>query len=403
MANFRIIPLLTYLTYYLVFTYNKRTIEWNGLEWSVRRSYTNKVQPGPTLWSGGNLWVDMNNHLHMSISKDADAEWRSSQICSVDKLGFGRYAYTLNANINAFDPTTVLGFYVIDSNGVQDNDNEIDIEIAKWSKDYYNRSNLWFIVRGDVSKYPRVYYEKLVNMKINTYITHHEFTWTNNNVSFLSKQGDDNLLASWDFIPKPEQASISIPQVPCRLCINYWNHQGNIPFDNMPSSIIINDIDYAGKNYSAPEIGKGTSGNFNLNVAPLVNEYLYPLVKDYVPIEIKVDASGCDLKEQFDDLMKALVSKNKLSLDGLTQADISNIDGRILDIVKENVMTMTENMKFYPLPSSFSIMTNENNGDTTISTSGGGGSTSNANQNKIRAGIPFFIWSMMIGLFMLNV
>jgi hypothetical protein len=363
----------------------------------------------------------------MTISKDIDGEWRSAQICSIKKFDFGRYAYTLEANINTFDPTTVLGFYVIDSEGVQANNNEIDIEISKWSLDFINRSNLWFILRGDVSKVPRVYYDKLVNMNENTNITHHEFTWNTNNVSFESRQGVENILAQWTYFPKEGYESVSIPQVPCHLCINYWNHQGNVPFDNKPSSIIVHDVDYVGKNSTwnqsnsendTDNENESLSGNGivnesmnvtemknksysesidRLNVASLVNEHLYPLVKDYVPIKIFINADDHDLKQQLVDLVKSLAQNNKLSFDSLSQEDLGNVNKDILEIVKDNVMKMTDNMKVYRNPMNFTITTNENNGNTMIYTNG---VTKSLLENSVWTLPYFMVWYLiMIGLF----
>ena len=393
MVSFNLTPLLTYITYYLVYTYNKRTIDWNGLEWSVRRSYLNRVQPGPTLWSGANVWQDYSKNLHMAITQDGDNLWRSAQICSVNKLGFGTYATSIRADINNFDPTTVLGFYVIDSGAVQFNGNEIDIEIAKWSIDYSGRSNIWYIIRGDVTRYERIYEETLISLASQNNVSNHQFVWNSNSVSFLSSQSGTTL-ANWTFTPSQTEYLGRIPQIPCHLCINFWNHQGNTPFNKKESDIVIYQVLYPGNNASSTQndaMPYLDMSAINFSLTSLIDTYLLPLVKGYIPIP----TSGLEIGDQVNDLVQQLVINNQIDsndIQSLQTSDFSTIDQKMLTAISNNINIITNNMKTFPAPSNITIQANGENGATSISVGGVQRSSALKNAPFYSIGIFFVIF-----------
>lgn len=350
--NYNIVKFLTYATYYLIYTFNKRTLIWQDIEWSVRRSYTTVSYPGPTLWSGANVWIDVNNFMHFQITQDADQKWRSGQICSLPIFLYGNFSYDVEGAIDKFDPTTVLGLYVVDSDSISVNSNEIDIEIAKWSVDTPGRENIWYVVRGgDTKTFQRVYNATRFSLSPNTNMTTHTFLWNSENIHFTSHEGSmmqpSRAIYEWNFVPK---ITAQIPQVECRACLNFWNHQGNVPFNKLPNQVIVHSVIH--------RLSKNEFGNIN-NCQHTIPVALIPLMPDfenvvdtkiiqciqpYVPIPFK----ATDIIEQTTHFLSRAMIKNQLDISGITPDEIKNTDDATMNQVMNNVQKITNNYKQYP-------------------------------------------------------
>jgi hypothetical protein len=348
--NKNIITFLTYATYYLIYTFNKRTLIWQDIEWSVRRSYTTVSFPGPTLWSGANVWIDINNFMRFQITQDADQKWRSGQICSLPIFLYGNFSYDVEGAVDKFDPTTVLGMYVVDSDSISVNNNEIDIEIAKWSIDTPTRENIWFVVRGgDTKTFQRTY--NSTRFTLNSNLSTHSFVWNSGNIHFTSFEGSmmqpGREIYSWNFIPNN---TAQIPQVDCRVCINFWNHRGNVPFNKQPNNVIVHSVLHR---LSKNEFGNINNCQYSIpeNLKQLIPELhkqiddkIQTCVKPYIPIPF----TGYSVIEQEMHYLARAMFKNKLDISEINSMDIQNIDDPTMNQVMSNIKTITNNFKQYP-------------------------------------------------------
>ena len=354
------VQVVTYLTYYLLYTYNKRTLDWNDVEWSVRRSYTSKSFPGPTYWSGANVWVDNSNSLHMKITNDGGI-WHSSQICSKPKTSFGKYTVDVEGKIDEFDPTTVLGFYVIATDTIDTKSNEIDIEIAEWSNPNLRHGNLFYAVRGNTSIFEREYNEARFDFDGN--LSTHTFTWKSDTVNFQSNSGlsqnPGNMINSWDF--SPNEYSLKIPQSPMHLCLNFWNHKGNVPFNGQPSEVIIRGISYISSDPSSQSFGGNTApassnalGNSDVmnTIRDVIDKMILPSIGQYLPENVNSNMIYDQMSNFF---MYLLNDSRTLNISKMDINELSNVNQKAVDDVIANLKTITDSFKYYPNPKTIKI------------------------------------------------
>jgi hypothetical protein len=130
----------------------------------------------------------------------------------------------------------VLGFFVYPDTGaknIRDN-NEIDIEFAKWGKDHVSAGN--YTVTPDTYNFP---------FSLNGNYTMHQFTWKNDKqVLFQSFHGhvaDKSLeLSSWLYSSEDNMRPLTGP--PVRVHMNFWLYMANPPSDEKEQEIVISNF-----------------------------------------------------------------------------------------------------------------------------------------------------------------
>src|SRR6266446_10868441 len=89
-----------------------RTFAWNGETWMVKKS-TGKVGPGPNYFSdsANNVWVDVNNKLHLKISKSGN-QWQCAEVIRMTSSGHGAYRFYIDSSqsthLDTLDKNVVL-------------------------------------------------------------------------------------------------------------------------------------------------------------------------------------------------------------------------------------------------------------------------------------------------------
>lgn len=356
MTNPTLVQLMTYLTYYLLFSFNKKTLNWQGIDWEVRSAYNTRPDNNrPLYFSNANVWIDGNNLLHMDITKDLDGKWRSSQICTYKIFSFGKYSFDIDGPVDKFDPTTVLALYMLDANSIESNSNEIDIELAKFSIDTPTRENLWYVIRGNTSIFRRTYNAKRISLKTN--LTTHSFDWRKDYINFESYTGTTGNrkqeLFAWNFTPPTTHVQDRVPQVPGRLCVTLRNHLGNIPFNKKPTSMVIRNVIYK------TPVPNRSFGQVNVpkfaphpEVADLIDSVeiaiyksIIPMFSQYFPIKFTPDS----VMKQVQSTMIQLSGLGKLNLRFVTPDEVANVTQSVMQEVNKNVRLLTNNFTDYSL------------------------------------------------------
>jgi hypothetical protein len=224
-----------------------KTITFSGYQWDVKDSGTQKVGPGPNIFSDGNAQVDNEGRLHLKITSNADAaqdtEWRCVEIVTQQRLGFGRYQFQLIGRIDKLDPSVVLGLFKYPTHDVgPDGTNEIDIEFARWGRaTAKNADYVVFPAFGPRSPKDNIEF----NVALNGDNTTHRFLWESDQVTFQSLHGhrddDSHEFERWQY--HPDQARL-IPQEPTPVRINLWLFRGMPPSDGAEVEIIVNQFTF---------------------------------------------------------------------------------------------------------------------------------------------------------------
>ena len=224
----------------LVTPVQARLIRFSGYDWLVKDGA--QMGPGPNDWSADNVFVDAQGHLHLRL-RERDGRWTSAEVATVQRLGFGRYQFVVDGQIDRLDPNVVLGLFSypppdVGANGT----NEIDIEFARF---------------GDPGSPPGTYsispavpnieaLSRNFPVRLHGSVSSHSFTWRPTSVLFLSRQGanlsegrcdEPDLIAAGLYHPRNPQKLL--PQQPMPVHINLWSYRGQPPRDGRAVEIII--------------------------------------------------------------------------------------------------------------------------------------------------------------------
>lgn len=217
------------------------TIKFSGYDWYVKEG--SALGPGPNEWSASNVWVDSEGKLHLRISFNPTTQkWECADVWTTTNLGFGKYEWFIDGNIDQLDKNVVLGLFNYPS-GLRypDGSNEIDIEFAKWGNESANIGNFVVWPARLISGYSKWSVSFPVSLT-GTYTTH-RFNWTSGSITFQSLHGwrldDNNLIYTKTFTPSPKKAKSYIPQQALPVHINLWLFRGAAPSNNLPVEIII--------------------------------------------------------------------------------------------------------------------------------------------------------------------
>ncbi|CAF1046579.1 unnamed protein product [Didymodactylos carnosus] len=217
--------------------FGQKSINWSGYTWYLKDAISQG--PGPNRWSSDNVWLDSQNNLHLKIVY-SNGIWSCAELYTTEKFGFGTYQWFVEGQIDKFDPNIVLGFFTY---GGTDQENEIDIEMAKWGQTSSQAYNLFYTV-----------YPKKVGLPTNssgtkislsgTYTTH-RFAWSSKQVAWESLHGftDSNTNQFFQYTtPSNYQQYMPVANVP--LHINLWLFQGKQPMDGKEVEIVVHSFKY---------------------------------------------------------------------------------------------------------------------------------------------------------------
>jgi hypothetical protein len=215
-------------------TFAAETLQFSGYAWRVRLAGTGG--PGPNEWAPTNAFVDTNGWLHLRLTQQ-DGKWYCAEVFTRERLGYGRYEFTVQGRVDQLDRNVVLGIFNYPTSDVgPDGTHEIDIEFAQWGNAASPHGN--YTVWPATNLWKQAH--KAFSMALDGDLSRHCFTWTPSNVVFQSVPGSPGgvrSLGDWRFEPPDPELRISRKPMPVHF--NLWCFQGRPPTDGKPVEIII--------------------------------------------------------------------------------------------------------------------------------------------------------------------
>ncbi|MFA5784936.1 MAG: hypothetical protein WC962_08670 [Phycisphaerae bacterium] len=171
-----------------------REISFAGYDWWVLDSDGLLIDDNYYSDTSSQVYVE-DDKLNLNIIGD-----ECSEVACYDSLGYGKYIYTLQSDINALDPNAVLDMFTWEDDVEQFNNRRMDIEFSRWS-DPNNDLGHYYVQPWDSNGNM---YEFDVNSAAG--ITTHELTWNEGQIDFLSYYGTysedpnvEDIIASWTY------------------------------------------------------------------------------------------------------------------------------------------------------------------------------------------------------------
>jgi hypothetical protein len=218
----------------------ERVIQFSGYDWVVRPSGIGN--PGPNYWDQNNVWVDGKGDLHLVLT-GRNGRWECAEVYTRDRLGYGRYQFSVIGRLDRLDPNVVVGLFNYPPEDVgPDQTHEIDIEFTRWGDPTNHVVNYTSWPASKELGYDSTSFPVVLEGDRTT----HRFTWDPMSVVFESLHGhrDDsrNRFASYTF--KPEKPDESIAQKPMPVYINLWCFQGKPPADGQEVELVVRSFRY---------------------------------------------------------------------------------------------------------------------------------------------------------------
>jgi hypothetical protein len=109
-----------------------RTLSFAGYNWQVKRRDF-PAGPGSNYFSDkeGDIWVDIDGHLHLTASKQ-DNIWYCTEAISTNSFGYGTYIFVTRSRPDLIDPNVTLGLFTWETAAHQEHHRELDIEFSRW-------------------------------------------------------------------------------------------------------------------------------------------------------------------------------------------------------------------------------------------------------------------------------
>jgi hypothetical protein len=203
------------------------TISFSGYEWNVKNSGGVLWGPGPNLFNDSiqNVFVDSNGSLHLKITHNICLDqWFCAELYTIESFGYGIYQFSLESGLETNDKNIVLGLFTY-----LDDENEIDIEFAKWGED--TDKNGQYVIQPSW----KLNHKKRFEFDPQGEYSVHGFSWCKTVVDFYSYTDSYNF--NWRYygsgIPRPSTEHVHI---------NLWLRQGLPPSDYNEVEVVINSF-----------------------------------------------------------------------------------------------------------------------------------------------------------------
>ena len=105
-----------------------RVLTFSGYEWDVRSIPSDRG--GPNDYDPDNAWTDARGMMHLKLAR-REGRWTSAEVILKRELGHGTYLFTVH-DVSGLDPAAALGLLTWDTEGVDQNHRELDVEISRW-------------------------------------------------------------------------------------------------------------------------------------------------------------------------------------------------------------------------------------------------------------------------------
>jgi hypothetical protein len=210
-----------------------RTVVFSGDTWLAKRS-RRPVGPGPNVFSEENVEVDSGGRLHLRIVRRANT-WTSAEIGSSREFGYGTFRFSVLAA--PIDPRAILGLFTWDDGDSDFHHREIDIEIGRWG-DARSR-NAQCVVQ------PARQPGNMVRFEMPDGPAVHEFTWSRNGVSCLSRVAASSGSAAFTTVVHQHQFRGSSPKGgAAKVRINLWLADGLPPSQGTDVEALIERFEF---------------------------------------------------------------------------------------------------------------------------------------------------------------
>jgi len=237
-------------------------ISFSGIDWMIKSN--GQLQgPGPNFFSNReeDIFFDDNGYLHMRIAKDGDT-WYSTEVVSVDTMGYGTYTFTVDGDFQGLPNNVVVGLFTWDTNTFYEQANsEVDIEFSKWGGPDDDPVLQYGVQPIAFSEYFAERVHKPVGSKeLMNGVSTHSFQWTEEFIQWKSYLGasaiETNLRHEWTFDlnnpprVKEEGNSASLPIIipapgsTTNARINFWTLPWVGFADDAPLEIVIRRFEY---------------------------------------------------------------------------------------------------------------------------------------------------------------
>jgi len=105
-----------------------KVLAFSGYSWNVRDIPSDRG--GPNDYDPDNAWTDAEGRLHLKLAR-RDDRWTSAEVILAHGLGYGTYNFTVR-DVSGLDPAAAIGLLTWDTEGVEQNHREMDVEISQW-------------------------------------------------------------------------------------------------------------------------------------------------------------------------------------------------------------------------------------------------------------------------------
>jgi hypothetical protein len=204
------------------------TLTFSGYTWTIKKSGSHRVGPGPNYFSRKNAWVDSSGRLHLAITK-VGRHWAVGEVVNTRSLGFGTYTWVLASRVDNLDPNMVLGLFTYDSNPAFNN-REIDIEASRWGN-ASDPTNAQFVVQpyAPAGNLLRITQGPSLPATLS-------FTWTSTGLSFSAPGASPS---KWTYTG-PDNP----PAGPSLADMNFWLNSGHAPVHGLGAQVIIQSFTF---------------------------------------------------------------------------------------------------------------------------------------------------------------
>jgi hypothetical protein len=217
-----------------------RKLDFAGYGWSAKTSNGALAGPGPNYFSDStnNVFVDGAGALHLWITY-TNSTWPCAEIISDRSFGYGQYRFTVQADVNALDPSAVLGMFTYSDDSAY-NDREIDLELSHWN---------YAFGPSNVEDYAIAPYNngQLVRFPLSLGITNstHSLIWQSNSVAFQTLNGNFTAQPASSNLLENFTATTGIPPAGGeQIHINLWLNKGNAPVNAQPVEAVLSQFEF---------------------------------------------------------------------------------------------------------------------------------------------------------------
>lgn len=209
-----------------------KELHFSGYDWLVRATESDRGGE-PNNYDPENAWVDKSGFLHLSVG-ERNGNWSCAEISLTRSLGFGTYRFVVQDTAQ-LPPSAVVTLFTFDDIRSEDNRNELDIELSRWS-DPTNK-NAQFVVQ------PYYVAENVARFGVPPGVITYSFRWQPGKVTFKSVRGTNP-----DSGAKPISEHVFTSDIPipanetARMDIYDFHHLVN--HTHQPSEVVIEKFEY---------------------------------------------------------------------------------------------------------------------------------------------------------------